>query len=92
MSLDLCWVHYKNEASRKYLLLLHLGTRQGKFVGLLSDRVSQQDANLIKKLPSGLGLEERLKWIKERCPISFRNAYREIYQNRIEVVQRYPLN
>jgi hypothetical protein len=91
--MELVWARYEKGNSSKYLLLLHLGSYKGKFVGLLSDKIPANIARTISASKDDLdkmSLKERVAWIKKVLP-SYSSAYREINNDRISVEKRYKL-
>ena len=86
------WVQYGDLKSYKYLLVVHLGSRNHKHCVLVCDKVSNHEVKQLRTYWSTLtrlSLGEVIAWVKKYCPQSYRLAYRELPEAKTKVVRQY---
>lgn len=84
---------YEFGIEKRHFMAIYLGERHSKVVCLLDTCVTQADANKLRKSAELLGnfaLEERIRWVKENLPDSYK-GYREIYNSRVKIIKQFPL-
>lgn len=98
----LIWFIYSNhndirrkKYKRKYILGIVLGDVYGKLHILETSKLTDGDVLLIRTyidelLP--LKPQQRMTWLRERIPMSFRKAYKTIYKDRIEIMDQFEIS
>jgi len=93
--MKLLWICYDSKKGLRYLLLMHIGSRENKYCGLetalVPDHETQTIRSSIKEL-NNLSLDKRIQWIRERCPIGFKKAYKELFINNSRIYNEYEIN
>ena len=77
-----------------YILFVLLGKIGEKFILLNSDRVPENEADLMRKFSGKLDSmspANRRVWVKEKMPSAYRAAYREVHEDYLTIIDRYPL-
>lgn len=88
-------VYGKYSKNDKFYLLLLLGEHNGKYTGLVSEKVSGDEAKIIR---TGLASVERHglpamgKWLKANASQAYRNAYRHFDVDKFTIVNSYDLD
>jgi hypothetical protein len=85
---------YKSNNKNKPLLILILG-KENDFIVCLNDKnINEQDTNLIKKNIQKLSkytLHNKIRWIKENTPNTYKKAFRKLHQKNIKIIKSYSL-
>lgn len=93
-AMELIYLLYNAQGkTARYILLLYLGNKGDKYVGILTDAVSDFERSTIKAHSStlqGLSLERRTAWVKANCPQAFQKGYREIFSKNVSVISHHP--
>jgi len=93
--MKLLWIYYSGGKSLRYLLLLHIGSRKNKYCGLETALIPDQEIKIIRssiKELDNLSLDKKIQWIKEKCPISFQKAYKELFIDDSTVYREYEMD
>jgi len=90
--MELLWLYYIGLKSSRYILFLELGRRAGKICGLDADKVSQAERRKIVHGISGLSLEAAIRWIRTNCNNAYRQAYKELVEERVEIKSRHKID
>ena len=93
--MELFWVYYQGSKSTKYILLLHLGDKDGKHCGLDTKFITEADNKIIYSFITelhNLSLGKKLSWIKEKLPKSYKHAYKKLNKNNSTIIEKYPIN
>jgi len=92
--MKLLWIYYNSEKGLRYLLLLHIGSRKNKYCGLETALVPDQEIQTIRSSIeelNNLSLDKKIQWIKEKCPISFQKAYKELFIDNSTIYNEYEM-
>lgn len=92
-NIELAWVRYDKDGVNKYMLMLDIGRKDNKFVGLVANSVPDSVVKSIlnhKVELNDLPLDERIRWIRDRFD-GYSSAYREIDINKITVEKTYKI-
>lgn len=87
-------IKYQKKDQSKILVVLVLGRRQGKLVCILDSCISDNDADIIKTNSGKLTeytLTNKIGWFKDKMPHLYRNGYKEIYLERVQLLKSYPI-
>ena len=89
--MQLLWIRYtKKDSSQSYILLLHLGTQNGKICGLDAKAVTDTYKKDLPVKLADLSLGDRIVWLKENCPTAMA-AYRSLDEKRAFIEKRYDI-
>jgi len=91
--MEVLWIDYDG-SSRKYILFIVVGKKEGKKCGLDVYKMSDHDKELFRKnsaLLSSLSLDKMIAWIGKNCQFSYRNAYRELHVSKMRVINKYSI-
>jgi len=78
----------------KYLLLLYLGQKDRKLIGIQSDKITGDEFAIVRKNLAKLNdmsLTNAVYWFKQHCPNSYKNGYREIKLDNVASVNKHNL-
>lgn len=93
--MELIYLHYHAAGKpSRYILLLSLGQRNGKYSGIATDVISDGDRTKIVQQAdrlSGLSLERKIEWLRTHCPVAFKAGFREIHIQNCTILSNHPL-
>lgn len=99
--MKLVWFIYSNlrekdrrTKKRRAILAICIGELYDKYHFLISDKIGPVETTLIRANIKDLKMQDilyRLKWFKETMPNTFRNAYKTIFKNRINILEEYEI-
>jgi len=90
----LAQITYHHGNNRKQIMVVVIGERNDKLVCLLDSAVSQSDTNKIKNnldLLSRYSLPNKIAWLKDNIPESYKKGFREIYLSRLKIDKKMSL-
>jgi hypothetical protein len=93
--MKLLWIRYNGKKGLRYVLLLYLGSKENKYCGLETALVPDQEIQFIRSSAEKFGnlsLDKKIQWVKEKCPISFQNAYKELFINNSTIYNEYEID
>lgn len=91
--MELAWCKYKTKESTKYMLLLIIGTYNGKIHCIESEAISELEKKLIRKRWGQLNSmdgKSLIEWIKANCP-TILLGYKTIDTQHLTVMKRYAI-
>lgn len=90
--MQLLWIRYvKKDSSQSYILLLYLGTHDGKIYGLDTRFVPDAHKKNIVVQMTNLSLGDRVSWLKKHLP-EVMNAYRSLDEKRAFIEKTYNID
>jgi len=87
-------INYKFGVENKQLIVIKIGEYNQKLICILDSAVNENDAAMIRKNMNKLyeyTLQNKVKWLRENVPDSYKKGYREIYLSRIEKLYESPI-
>ncbi len=87
-------INYKFGVENKQLIVIKIGEYNQKLICILDSAVNENDAAMIRKNMNKLyeyTLQNKVKWLRENVPDSYKKGYREIYLSRIEKSYESPI-
>jgi putative cell wall-binding protein len=93
--MELFWIYYQGNKGSRYILILYLGDKETKYCGLEAQFIVEADNKIIRSSIAELhklSLGKKLLWIKEKCPESYKNAYKELKKDNSTIIKKYPIN
>jgi len=90
--MQLLWIRYvKKDSSQSYILLLYLGTHNGKIYGLDTKFVPDTHKKDIVVQIANLSLGDRVSWLKKHLP-EVMCAYRSLDEKRAFIEKSYNID
>jgi hypothetical protein len=89
---QLVWARYEN--TKNNYLFLHCGEKEDKTVAILSKRIPNNAAEIIKAACSEGMFDSPivfLEWIKKTYPVIYNSAYREFSTKQLKIVSTFDL-
>jgi len=93
--MELLWIYHQGNKGSRYILILYLGDKETKYCGLETQFIVEADNKIIRSSIAELhklSLDKKLLWIKEKCPKSYKNAYKELKKDNSTIVEKYSIN
>jgi hypothetical protein len=91
--MKLLWILYKGTKGDKHILFLSFGVHGEYYIGLDARLVGDGDRNTIltnREFPQ-LSLGAKIKFLKEKCPVAMKNAFRKLTKSKIVSMSEYKL-
>lgn len=85
--MDLAWLQYQKGTKAQYHLMLMILEGDDRYVGLMSDDISDHDIALIRKNLKeldGVNNQAKIDWLKKNVT-SYNKAYREFLKSHARV-------
>lgn len=85
---------YPTKQGRKCSVILILGRDKNKIICLLNHKMAINEIKIIKKFIKSISkmkLPDKIKWIKENAPISYKNGFRKFLSQDIKIKESYSL-
>lgn len=90
--MKLVWLRYNKKNKAQHALFLMLGERGNKLIMLRSDKVDDGELSELRRhIPrlSSLSLDGRIRWLRDNCPRTVRNAFRITAKNKVHILDQY---
>lgn len=94
MVIHLIWAQYVVKNVRQYSLFAILGSQGGKYYALKSSKMAPDEVELIRKnmeMLTTLSLDDKIVWVKNQCPLSYKNGFRTLFESNTTVLATYPI-
>lgn len=91
--MNLTWLQYQKGPKAQYYLMLMVLESEDRYVGLLSDSISDHDIALVRKNLAALDSfnnHDKIEWLKKNIK-TYGTAYREFLKNHARVDQTMTL-
>lgn len=85
---------YQKKTESQNVVILILGRKGNKLAAILDAAISKRDAEEIinnSKLLDEYPLHNKMSWVKQHVPNSYKNGYREFILNKVTVKRSYSL-
>lgn len=88
----LLWIRYTAKNQSKHGLFMIIGDDGGNLVALKSNAMEQADIKRIRaslKYLEESTIKQRIEWIKQFCPASYRKAFRRMPEGKYKIISEH---
>jgi hypothetical protein len=91
--MQLAWIQYQKGLKSQYYLLLILLELEDRLVGLLTNSISKDEADKIRKnqeILKKMEISDKITWFKRNIA-NYNKAYRELKRSKLHIDKKFDL-